>query len=170
MALVERRRLGRDRAPIDLIEAADAAGERESRREGGADEAVATADSDTNTGADTAAVSADRLLARAAGGLASHLLGYYPSPVRQHMFRYEIYAPAYVDDDGRLTVQVYAEQVPILEPGERGVFLPAAHPADARPVELAAATGAGPAPSMTWDRSTALVRFAFVRGPDGRAA
>ena len=100
-------------------------------------------------------VSAAQLLSSAAGGLSANLVGYYPSPVRQHVLRYEIYAPAWLDSDGVLTAQIYGDQLPTLEPGEHALFSPTAEPEMQRDVWLA------PGAARPWDRSTSLVRFNF---------
>ena len=87
--------------------------------------------------------------------MASNLVGYYPAPVRQHVLRYEIYAPAWVEPDNQVVAQLYGDQLPALEPDERASFSPTAEPDAARDVRLAGM------PAQRWDRSTSLVRFAF---------
>jgi hypothetical protein len=109
------------------------------------------------------AIAAAQLLSRAAGGLASNLVGYYPAPVRQHVLRYEIYAPAWVEHDRLVIAQLYDDQLPTLEPDERAWFSPSADPVAAREVRPVAAAPAQ-APAQPWDRSTSLVRFAVEAG------
>ncbi len=104
-------------------------------------------------------IAAAQLLSKAAGGLASNLVGYYPAPVRQHVLRYEIYAPAWVEEDNRVAAQLYGDQLPTLEPDERASFSPTAEPIAARDVRYVAGT-----PAQPWDRSTSLVRFAVEAG------
>ena len=93
------------------------------------------------------------MLSRAAGNVAPNLVGYYPSPVRQHQLRYEIYAAAWLESENRIAAQVYDDQLPSLEPGERAAFSPTADPERQLTVELA------PGAAQRWDRSTSLVRF-----------
>ena len=104
------------------------------------------------------ALAVEQLMSHGAGGVAPNLVGYYPSPVRKHVLRYELYAPAWVQPDGAIAVVLYADQVPTLEPGERAIFAPTAEPRAERQVGLA------PGPAEAWDRSTSLVRFAAA-GP-----
>ena len=104
-------------------------------------------------GAGEEAIAAAQLLSSAAGGLSANLVGYYPSPVRQHVLRYEIYAPAWSDDAGLVTAQIYRDQLPTLEAGEHALFSPSAEPETQRDVRLA------PGPARPWDRSTVLVGF-----------
>ena len=103
-------------------------------------------------------IAAAQLLSGAAGGLSPNLVGYYPSPLRQHVLRYEIYAAAWLESESLLAVQVYRDQLPTLEADEHAVFSPTADPSTERDVRLA------PGPAQPWDRSTSLVRFALQAG------
>ena len=104
-------------------------------------------------------VAAAQLLSRGAGGIAPNLIGYYPSPVRQHVLRYEVFASAWVEANLGLAVLVYRDQVPTLEPGERALFSPTAAP----DTELEVHLGSGP--TEPWDRSMSLVRFTLSDAP-----
>jgi hypothetical protein len=115
-------------------------------------EQVAATGSPTPADGDDAVPAAD-LLAKAAGGLAPNLLGYYPSPVRKHMLRYEVYGPAWVERAWAVAVLLYNDQLPSLEPGERAVLTPTADPSTHVDIVLASDL---PEP---WDRSTSLVHF-----------
>jgi hypothetical protein len=105
------------------------------------------------------AVAAAEILSKAAGGVAPNLLGYYPSPLRKHMLRYEVYAPAWVEKPGVVAALLYGDQLPSLEPGEHAVLTPTTDPATQ--VEVALAFDA-PEP---WDRSMSLVRLRPVPTP-----
>ncbi len=129
------------------------------------DTAAVNPSEEAASGEDT--IAAAQLLSKAAGGLASNLVGYYPSPVRQHVLRYEIYAPAWVEHDNLVIAQLYDDQLPTLEPDERASFAPtaslSADTAAARDVRRVADTAAQ-APWQPWDRSTSLVRFTVEAG------
>jgi Heavy metal binding domain len=103
-------------------------------------------------------VAAAQLLAGAASGMAPNLIGYYPSPVRQHVLRYEIYAPAWAETETAAAVLVYRDQLPTLEPAERAAFLPTADTGHERSVHLA------PGAPQPWDRSLSLVHFDLDAG------
>jgi Heavy metal binding domain len=116
------------------------------------------------------AVAAAQLLSNAVGGLASNLVGYYPSPVRQHVLRYEIYAPAWVERDNLVVAQLYGDQLPTLDPNERGSFSPGFAVSDALTRDVGADGAAARevrvagTPPQPWDRSTSLVAFAAEPG------
>lgn len=109
-------------------------------------------------------IPAARILSRAAGGIAPNLVGYFPSPLRQHVLRYEVFAPAWVESGVDLAVLVYGDQVPTLEPGEIAEFSPTADP------DLRLEVALDPSPATAWDPSLARVRFvlpATARMPPG---
>ena len=106
-------------------------------------------------------IAAAQILSRAAGGLAPNLLGYYPSPLRQHVLRYEVFAPAWLETATSLAVLVYRDQVPALEPAERAGFSPTADPGAEVEVHL------GPGPTVAWDRSLSLVHFSMAAAVPG---
>lgn len=99
------------------------------------------------------AVAAAHLLSQAAGGASPHLVGYYPSPVRQHVLRYDVYAPAWLESAERVAALVYSDQIPTLEPAEAATFSPTATPG------IAVDVRASSRPVERWDRSMSLVRF-----------
>lgn len=101
-------------------------------------------------------IPAAQILSRAAGGIASNLVGYYPSPLRQHVLRYEVLAPAWLEADRAVAGLVYRDQLPALESDERAVFSPTAAPETAIEVHL------GAEPAKEWDRSLTLVHFVMA--------
>ena len=110
------------------------------------------------------AIAAAQLLASGVGGVAPNLVGYYPSPLRLHVVRYETYAPAWLETDSALAVLVYRDQLAALEPDESVTFSPGADPR--RKMDAHFAPG-DPAP---WDRSLVVVRFALEAPATGVAA
>ena len=110
------------------------------------------------------AIDASELLASGAGRFAPHLVGDSPSPVRRHVLRDALYAPAWVAREGEAIALVYADEAAALESAERATFSPTADPGAAWEARRA------PAPIERSDRSTSRVRFELARPSGSRAA
>jgi hypothetical protein len=72
---------------------------------------------------------------------------------RRHVFAGALRAPARVDDARTIVVRFYNDEIATLAAGERGVFVPAARPAETVAVHASAD------PPIPWDVSTADIRF-----------
>lgn len=103
-------------------------------------------------------IAAAQILSRAAGGVATNLVGYSPSPVRQHVLRYEVFAPAWLETDLDLAVLVYRDQLPALDSGEVAIFSSTTSPGQSPGSEVE--VHFVPEPPKAWDQSLALVHFA----------
>ena len=99
-----------------------------------------------------------QILAQSANGVADNLVGYYPAALREHFFRYETYAPAWVESDVDVTVLLYKDELPALDPAEAVTFSPTKLPETAVELRL------GSRPPEEWDRSLSLVHFHFGTG------
>jgi hypothetical protein len=75
---------------------------------------------------------------------------------RRHVFTGALRAAARVDDPRAIVVRLHNDEVATLTAGERGVFVPAASPANQVPVQASAD------PPIPWDTSSADVRFSPV--------
>jgi Heavy metal binding domain len=114
------------------------------------------------TGEPQDGLAAARLLSNAVGvGLASNLVGYSPSPVRQHVLRYEVYAPAWIEQGKLVSALLYGDQLPTLVSGERALFAPTGDPSSERSVQLARGS------AEPWDASMSRVHFELE--PSGAA-
>lgn len=102
------------------------------------------------------AVDVAALLAQGPGAWSPNLVGDAPAAVRRRAPRAEVFAPAWIERDGSLTVLVYRDQLPNLTPGELVVFSPTARPDEA---STARRVDEPPAP---WDDATARVRFTLA--------
>jgi hypothetical protein len=80
------------------------------------------------------------------------------SAAKRRLFALEVRAPAWLEDEGRLTAVLYNDQLTGLRPGEHASFHPAAAPAVAIDVRLTAE------PRAPWDASTSLVHFRLGPG------
>jgi hypothetical protein len=94
-----------------------------------------------------------RILSRSANGVADNLVGYYPAALRDHVFRYEAYAPAWLQTEADVAVLLYRDQLPALDPAEVVMFSPTMRP------ETAVAIRLDPGRVEDWDASLSLVHF-----------
>ncbi len=94
-----------------------------------------------------------QILSRAANGVADNLVGYYPAALRDHFFRYEAYAPAWLQTDADVAVLLYRDQLPALDPGEIVTFSPTMRPETTVELRL------DPGRVEEWDASLSLVHF-----------
>jgi multidrug efflux pump subunit AcrA (membrane-fusion protein) len=102
---------------------------------------------------DEDSVAIAQILSQAANGVADNLIGYYPAALRDHFFRYEAYAPAWMETDADVAVLLYRDQLPALDPAEVVTFSPASRP------EAAFETRIHPDRIEEWDASLSLVHF-----------
>ena len=117
----------------------------------------------TATDRTSATVDAPGLLASGAGRFAPNLVGYSPSPVRRHVLRDALFAPAWVARDGEAIALLYTDEVAALAPAEPPTFSPTADP------DVAWEARRASSPIERLDRATSRVRFALTR-PSGSGA
>jgi len=98
------------------------------------------------------------ILAHAANGVADNLVGYYPAALREHFFRYEAYAPAWMETDVDMAVLLYRDELPALDPDEVVTFSPTMRPEAT--VELRLGLGR----VEDWDASLSRVHFRLDAG------
>jgi hypothetical protein len=109
-------------------------------------------------GASEDSIAVAQILAQAASGVAHNLVGYYPAALREHFFRYESYAPAWLESDVDVAVLLYRDELPALDPAEAVTFSPTKLPGTAVELRL------GSRPPEDWDRSLSLVHFRLGGG------
>jgi hypothetical protein len=109
-------------------------------------------------GASEDSIAIAQILSRAANGVADNLVGYYPAALRDHSFRYEAYAPAWLETDVDVAVLLYRDEVPALDPAEVVTFSPTMRP------EAAVAIRLGARPVEEWDGSLSLAHFRLDTG------
>jgi hypothetical protein len=109
-------------------------------------------------GASEDSIAIAQILAQAANGVADNLVGYYPAALREHFFRYETYAPAWLESDVDVAVLLYRDELPALDPAESVIFSPTKLPGTAVELRL------GSRPPEEWGRSLSLVRFRLGTG------
>jgi hypothetical protein len=109
-------------------------------------------------GAPEDSIAVAQILAQAASGVADNLVGYYPAALRDHFFRYETYAPAWLESDVDVAVLLYRDELPALDPAEAVIFSPTKRQGTAVELRLDSR------PPEDWDRSLSLVHFRIGAG------
>ena len=109
-------------------------------------------------GASDDSIAVAQILAQAASGVANNLVGYYPAALRDHFFRYEAFAPAWLATDVDVVVLLYRDELPALDPAEVLTFSPTTQPATVVEIRL------GPGAVEEWDPSLSLVHFRLATG------
>ena len=104
-------------------------------------------------GASEDGIAIAQILSRSASGVADNLVGYYPAALRDHFFRYEAYAPAWLQTDTDVAVLLYRDQLPALDPAEVVMFSPTMRP------ETTVELSLDPGRVEPWDASLSLVHF-----------